>query len=148
MSIIKLTNRTTKKNNMNSPMKSSIKALTLAMATMALALLSACASTSSIPRFELPQSSAAYNRTAISNTIITTLDQYLLGKLECQNWTLIDVTNSQAQGQLVFTQAGELYQGQFSETWLLSACGKDTALTLALEPNPSGGAIIKIRRER
>lgn len=74
------------------------------------------------------------------------VSQYIAQKYSCDDWSLINVLESTAHGQLVFTQDGQLYQGSFTEQWALVQCNAPLTLQLNVKPNPNGGNTIKIRR--
>ena len=108
-------------------------------------LLAACAATDPIPDIELPSNAAAFNRAALKGDMLRAADLYIERKFGCDAWTLTQVQDSAAFGQLVFTREGQLHRGEISETWNVVQCGTPLALRFRAEPTPEGSSLIRIR---
>jgi len=107
--------------------------------------ITAC-STATKYSIKMPPNSVAFEQPALANNIAKITSQYIAQKYDCNDWSLLKVLSSEAHGQLVFTQEGQLYQGAVTEQWQLSQCDTPLTLQLKMQPEPSGGITVKIRR--
>jgi hypothetical protein len=130
------------KHIIHTKVKATVAAIAMGIFT---SLITACASTDSLPDIELPSNAAAFNRAALKGDMLRAADLYIERKFGCDEWTLNGVTESAAFGQLVFTREGQLYRGEISEIWNVMQCGTDLALRFRAEPAPDGSSLIRIR---
>jgi len=100
----------------------------------------------SAKNIHLPKNSIGSARPALANDMISSVDLFMQRNLGCLNWSLDDVAESKAAGQLVFTNEGQIYRGEVSEKWTLQQCGKTLTLGLVITPASQGGSVIKISR--
>tara|TARA_R110001592_G_scaffold65203_2_gene200284 strand:+ start:6044 stop:6418 length:375 start_codon:yes stop_codon:yes gene_type:complete len=94
---------------------------------------------------ELPKNSIGSDRAALANDMISSVGLFIERNLACSNWSLVDVTESKAEGQIVFTSDGQLYRGKVLEKWNLQECGNKLSLSLEITPASQGGSIIRIK---
>lgn len=95
---------------------------------------------------ELPKKSIGSGRTALSNDIVSSVGLFIERNLACSNWSLVDVTESKADGQIVFTSDGQIYRGKVTEKWDLQECGNKLSLSLEITTATEGGSLIRIKR--
>lgn len=109
-------------------------------------VLAACASNDiKVSSADLPKNSIASNRNALAKDMSSSVDLFIQRNLACTNWTLKEVSESKAEGQIVFTSDGQLYRGIVSEKWVVQQCGKMVTLHLNIIPSDQGGSIIRIK---
>jgi hypothetical protein len=94
---------------------------------------------------DLPKSSIGSDRLALAKDMITSVDLFIKRNLECTNWSLEEVTESKAEGQMVFTSDGQIYRGTVSEKWSILQCDKKLSLDLEITNAPNGGSLIRIK---
>jgi hypothetical protein len=94
---------------------------------------------------ELPKNSIGSDRLALSKDMLTGVDLFIQRNLECTDWSLVEVIESKAEGQMVFTSDGQIYRGSVSEKWSILQCGKKFSLDLEITNAPNGGSLIRIK---
>jgi len=113
-------------------------------------ILAACSSTNrlsdSAKNIHLPKKSIGIDRSSLANDMIYSVDQFIQRNLACSVWSLVEVGESKAVGQLVFTRDGQIYRGEVTEIWLLQQCGKALSLRLKITPGSNGGSNIRVAR--
>jgi len=98
----------------------------------------------SVEEIHFPKNSIGSARAALAKDMVYSVDRFIQRNLACSFWSLNEVMDSRAVGQLVFTQEGQLYHGEMSEKWSLQQCGKPLSLNLIITVNPQGGSFIRI----
>ena len=113
-----------------------------------ISIVAGCSSTKvqnvSVEEIHIPENSIGSARAALAKDMVYSVDRFIQRNLACSFWSLNEVMDSRAVGQLVFTQEGQLYHGEMSEKWSLQQCGKPLSLNLIITVNPQGGSFIRI----
>jgi hypothetical protein len=110
-------------------------------------VLVACSSITKHPvNVELPKNSIGSERTALANDMLASVGLFIERNLDCSDWSLEEITDSKAEGQIVFTSDGQLYRGKAIENWTLQQCGQKLILSLEITPASQGGSVIRIKR--
>lgn len=109
-------------------------------------MLAACASNNmKHANLVLPLNSIGSEKRALANDMIAGVEQFITRNLNCSDWSLLDVTESKAEGQIVFTSDGQIFKGKVSEIWVVQYCGKKLNLSLEITPASQGGSLIRMK---